>query len=167
MILNPIRRLSEIRTAKGFGVHSPFAYRFITEVLFQPCAYYAYDSIEPHHYDLSTLRRLYRIFLYLAPEEIDFNNFDDDVAYVRHIAWQSSLRQSSYKKAYVCTKDVDEFPSDANLLIAIGGECVHSLIPGIKNFLDRKGVGMFFFGKKLAVAVVDPKLPRQNFRLPI
>ena len=35
-VLNPLLRLRMLRHAGGFGVHSPFAYRFITEVLNQP-----------------------------------------------------------------------------------------------------------------------------------
>jgi hypothetical protein len=37
--------LKRLRTAKGFGVHSPFAYNFITNVLFEKHPYYAYSDI--------------------------------------------------------------------------------------------------------------------------
>lgn len=33
------------RHKKGFGVHSPFAFTFITEIVHQPYAYYAYPEI--------------------------------------------------------------------------------------------------------------------------
>lgn len=35
-----------MRRSKGYGVHSPFAYRFVTDVMCARHAYYAYDDIE-------------------------------------------------------------------------------------------------------------------------
>lgn len=35
-----------LRHSRGFGVHSPFAYRFIREVLRERCAYYAYADVD-------------------------------------------------------------------------------------------------------------------------
>ena len=35
-----------LRYRKGFGVHSPFAYSFITKVIDERCGYYCYQDIE-------------------------------------------------------------------------------------------------------------------------
>lgn len=35
-----------LRHGRGFGVHSPFAYRFIREVLRERCAYYGYTTAD-------------------------------------------------------------------------------------------------------------------------
>lgn len=35
-----------LRHGRGFGVHSPFAYRFIREVLRERCAFYAYEAVD-------------------------------------------------------------------------------------------------------------------------
>ena len=35
-----------LRYRKGFGVHSPFAFSFITKVIDERCPYYCYDEIE-------------------------------------------------------------------------------------------------------------------------
>lgn len=60
-VLNPILKFRLWRHGRGFGIHSPFAYRFVTEVLNQPNGYYAYQSLrEP-------LRRLiFRVALDLC-----------------------------------------------------------------------------------------------------
>ncbi|MGM9860968.1 MAG: hypothetical protein ACI30W_00075 [Muribaculaceae bacterium] len=67
--------LTRWRTSLGFGVHSPFAFRFIREVLRERhCAYYAYTDIAadiskaPHA--AMPLRRallLYRVIIDLQP----------------------------------------------------------------------------------------------------
>lgn len=63
--LNPWRCLQMLRHSRGFGIHSPFAYRFITEVIHQPYAYYAYARIAG-----STERLLFRVLVDLAPRRI-------------------------------------------------------------------------------------------------
>ena len=35
-----------LRHRKGFGVHSPFAFSFITKVIDERCGYYCYQDIE-------------------------------------------------------------------------------------------------------------------------
>lgn len=45
MSINPVW-YQRLRHAKGFGIHSPFAYRFITEVLNQRLPYYRYSEID-------------------------------------------------------------------------------------------------------------------------
>ncbi|MBR5727503.1 MAG: hypothetical protein IKX39_02545 [Muribaculaceae bacterium] len=37
--------LARHHRSRGFGIHSPSAYRFVTEVLREPCHYYAYDQL--------------------------------------------------------------------------------------------------------------------------
>lgn len=53
-----LSRLQRWRHSRGFGVHSPFAFRFITETLHQPYAYYAYSRLAQQRQ-----RLLYRVTL--------------------------------------------------------------------------------------------------------
>lgn len=43
---NPLIWLCRIRHRCGYGVHSPFAFKFITEVLYTRLPYYAYDELD-------------------------------------------------------------------------------------------------------------------------
>ncbi len=53
-----LSRLQRWRHSRGFGVHSPFAFRFITGTLRQPYAYYAYSRLPQQRQ-----RLLYRVAL--------------------------------------------------------------------------------------------------------
>lgn len=65
-----IKRLAQLplraRCAKGFGVHSPFAYRFITTVFYSPdiWCWYSYSLFPKRQ------RRLYRVLVDLAPQTV-------------------------------------------------------------------------------------------------
>lgn len=64
--------LSRWRHGHGFGVHSPWAYRVITEVIGEHAKYYAYPEIN----DLfgtrrKTARTVYRLLLHLKPSRVE------------------------------------------------------------------------------------------------
>ncbi len=46
MLTNPFVWLMRIRHRCGYGVHSPFAFRFITEVIYEENAFYAYRDYD-------------------------------------------------------------------------------------------------------------------------
>ena len=45
-VTNPLVWLARFRHRKGYGVHSPFAFRFITDVIYECQAYYAYKELD-------------------------------------------------------------------------------------------------------------------------
>lgn len=46
---NPFVWLRRIRHRRGYGVHSPFAFNLITQVVYSPGRYYAYDRLNRLH----------------------------------------------------------------------------------------------------------------------
>ncbi|MBR4709309.1 MAG: hypothetical protein IKM71_05875 [Bacteroidaceae bacterium] len=46
MIHHPLIWLRRFRHRKGYGVHSPYAYNFLRDVIYESNHYYAYDEIE-------------------------------------------------------------------------------------------------------------------------
>lgn len=61
-----IDRLNRWRHSRGFGIHSPFAFRFVTEVLCQQLPYYAYARIGRD----KRLRLLFRLIVEFQPERV-------------------------------------------------------------------------------------------------
>lgn len=45
-VTNPLVWLARFRHRKGYGVHSPFAFRFITDVICERSPYYAYRELD-------------------------------------------------------------------------------------------------------------------------
>lgn len=45
-VTNPLVWLARFRHRKGYGVHSPFAFRFITDVIYEQQPYYAYKELD-------------------------------------------------------------------------------------------------------------------------
>lgn len=43
---NPLTWLLRFRHRRGYGVHSPFAYEFITQVIYSPGRYYAFEWLD-------------------------------------------------------------------------------------------------------------------------
>ncbi len=46
LLRNPIVWLMRVRHRKGYGVHSPFAFDFVTNVLYNGECYYAYEEMD-------------------------------------------------------------------------------------------------------------------------
>lgn len=69
---NLISYLSRYRHTKGFGVHSPFAFRFITETLCnRKEAYYLYPALEYNgHGDDRILKLILRVLCALKPKSV-------------------------------------------------------------------------------------------------
>lgn len=45
-VTNPLVWLARFRHRRGYGVHSPFAFRFITDVIYEQHPYYAYRDLD-------------------------------------------------------------------------------------------------------------------------
>lgn len=147
-----LRRLYNIivsphRTARsyGFGVHSPFAYRFVREVLSQPCAYYAYprldvlarrDGMEPR-----VVRALFRVALSMRPGCVEVRGgAPESVA--------EALRIAGGESNGFCTKAV--------LGVSDG-------LSEVAEAWLRSKRGMLFSAPEMAVFVMSDNLPKQRF----
>lgn len=65
---SPIVWLLRVRKRKGYGVHSPFAFAFVTDVLYNNEQYYAYEKMDSglRWWHKGRLRRVQRLLFRLA-----------------------------------------------------------------------------------------------------
>ena len=141
-------------------MHSPFAFRFITEVLGEKCPYYDFERLKKPHQ-----RLLYRIAARLSPASFGVTG-QADGAPVR-MACPHAVQRSGAVDLFVAGADAvaeEIFPTlDAGGVVVIDGKC-RTLVETLKVFLDTKAHGMTFDnGKDLCVLVAYPHLPRQDF----
>lgn len=68
LLRNPIIWLRRIAKRKGYGIHSPFAFDFVTDVLYNKEQYYAYRSIDSslRWWQRGRVRDLHHLMLRLA-----------------------------------------------------------------------------------------------------
>ncbi|MDE6524298.1 MAG: hypothetical protein K2L66_01945 [Paramuribaculum sp.] len=146
MLIKHLKRPIKRRwRGRGNGVHSPFAYRFITEVLRQKDAYYAYDQLDGY------LPRLaYRVALCVSPQHVTCHT--DDPAIVR--ALQLGHRHGLLNRR----------PIDADYVeLTVKGSSFSADIAAMRGRLDSAGCGMLFEGRRAAIAVCSTILPRTDY----
>ncbi len=143
MLLNSIRRKIK---AKGHGIHSPFAYEFITKVIYSGYAYYAYfdikkllakQKIEPYNERLHHLS--YRLIQYFKPDKTLEINPENNInsLYLCHSGKEMilhSLEEANEKQKYdaIFIYLIDE-KSNIDFLLSISNENCFWLLSGINS----------------------------------
>jgi len=163
-LLNSIVRWwGKLRHTRGFGVHSPFAYRFITETLRQEHAYYSYKTLRT-----SQERLVFRIVLALRPASVAVEGMPSARKAVR--CAMPSARMTDARHAAMLI--VGPGASLAGLDARCSGSAVlpHLLLLGRHPDSVREAwcramtCGMTFDnGSDAFVAVTRHDLPRQDF----
>ncbi len=150
--------------SRGFGVHSPFAFRFITEVLHSSDGYYAYEQIGAS----KSSRRLYRIILDLAPAAVIVTGpLSDSQAIAVSLAKREVEAVPRIPKLAVVPPDAIVGIAYLRSIIVASGAVVFTDICDTRSaeiFSEIHGEGMSFVGLRQAV-VVGGDRPRQKFSL--
>lgn len=159
-MLSAPRRLGRRR---GFGIHSPFGYRFVRTVLAQPNGYYAYASLGGRQ--RRRLRLLYRLVLFFKPGRID----------VSGEVCGEHLRAMEMAVAHCGTEATGELaaiganatPADIDRAVVAGIPVVFTSLPSTRALMERlwdsTDRGMLFVGSQMAVYVALRHLPHQRF----
>ena len=168
------------RHGRGFGVHSPFAYRFITETLRERCPYYAYDRLEafgrregPQWLTPRLIRLIFRIINRFQPESVAVAG-SEGLSVIRAIACavrrDTGFRTAAAGAPLVIVTDI------GSEVITPSADCVTPAVwvfpclalDGARACYDALTVSLtcgqsFADPHGRAVVVIDPKLPRQHF----
>lgn len=163
--------------SRGFGVHSPFAYAFICDVLREKgYSYYAYNQISrlatTHGDDRKALRLFARLVSRFSPSCIyAAGRLSPHIATVapmvkKDVAFSSVMSEASM----VWLGKGADFPDvlwgdavgDAQKPLVV---VTHRNPAASTELIKSIPCGMSFSSKHYTVAVVTPQLPRQDFEL--
>lgn len=154
--------ISRYRHGRGFGVHSPFAYRLITEVLREKLPYYDWGSIKGKQE-----RLLYRLACRFRPETV---SAPAPLADIVRLA-EPKAHPTSIDKAAFVVIDTSDKPDAILATLKRGATliilCNHHkrLVDSILPTLADLGYGMVFDNESdTALIVANPKLPFQVFK---
>lgn len=139
------------RTARGrgFGVHSPFAFRFMREALTQPLAYYAYPELNAAARAAGVspkgVRALFRSALFLRPVAVEYVG--------RPCAAAAKALSLGNPESAAC-----DMPFRAYAALSDGVSHVEAMWAQSDN-------GMLFMAPQMAVFVEWDNLPHQRFNI--
>ncbi len=157
-----LKIFTRLRHSRGFGIHSPFAYRFVTEVLCQTLPYYGYADIGHDR----RLRLLYRLIVAFRPQRVALLSSTPEplARAVRRAAGHTDITTDT--PDFIVADDLDSDPSQYIPSLSTGA---HALIlnaapdlrPRIAGAIPH---GMIFDNDHGTLVVASyPHLPRQDF----
>lgn len=166
-----VRRLiSRLRNRRGFGVHSPFAFDFITHTLrsYRGYRYYGTEQLS------SRQRLLYRVVVRLQPERIELCGDCSELTPVLEALGDQALRPVQGRRdmgagqpLVICGPGCGQLPegsdTDSNVMLLRPNNADSRRL--WKTLLHATRHGMSFSRRGLCVYVNDPRLPRQDFRV--
>lgn len=129
--------LSRIRRRRGYGIHSPYAFGFVTDVVYNDSAYYAYSRLAQDDAHIHPLRRpskdyrlIFRLTNFFRPIEIVSFLKDADVEhrYIQSACPEVQIRRN----AEPCTTSLSRplIFVTADVLTADARRVLHQLIDG-------------------------------------
>lgn len=160
---NPFVWLCRFRHRKGYGIHSPFAFSLVTQVLYSPGRYYAYawlDGLMSRWQRVlpsrrrACLRLLFRLANYWQPTEI--------------MAPEGSLTELAYLHAGCKAAQLSIGQDDNFVLHAESGTMfvVYDLqrhLPSWRKILADPRTSVTFDLYDIGVAFADMNLNRQDY----
>lgn len=147
LLAYPLTRLRRARVSRGFSVHSPFAYRFITWVLRERLPYYCFDT----QVTTPERQRLFRVVNFVAPSTFALV---DDCPEARRIILLAAprSREVSDPSAADFTYSLDLIPTDFRALY-------------VERTGERPPQAMVFTNGHCMIAFRHRPLPSQTFTL--
>lgn len=169
------RRYKRWRHGRGFGIHSPFAYDFVTRTLRERLPYYGYDDIDAavagslSKSGLSTrcLRLIFRIGVRFNPATAAIlGDADRDVltATLRAVRQDMKITDDPCDADFIIVSSDREFALVKEKAVVVFPDTRSAGAETVEKVWRQVTRGMRFDnGHGFSIVVADPKLPRQVF----
>lgn len=155
---SPARIFTSLRHRRGFGVHSPFAFRFITETLRCRWDYYAYSKLKN-----GRERLIFRVMAFLDCRLTALGEEAPRLMQIHSLAVGASPRKPGYMLAVGHNTSDEELAEIQRLMPHAAGlicfKCglACSLLKNMTNGMSFENL------HGLTVYVSSPSLPRQHY----
>lgn len=163
MTLSPLTLFRCMRHRRGFGIHSPFAFRFVTEVLAQRLPYYGYTDISGD----PRIRLLFRLTVYFRPSTVAvFSSEPQLLCQAIHKASPGAHITNTSTPDFIVA-DAADFPPEAYSRLIAGGASalILNALPATRHAIASAiSHGMIFDNRRSTLVVASlSHLPRQDF----
>lgn len=163
MISAPLTLFRCLRHRRGFGIHSPFAFSFVTEVLAQRLPYYGYADISHD----ARIRLLFRLIVYFQPEKAAVFSSQPDLLRRAIIRASSKTSITNDTDTNFVVADADDYKPEAysGLITAGANAIILNTVPETRRAIaEALPHGMIFDNRRGTLIIASLKhLPRQDF----
>lgn len=169
MLDNPLVWLMRIRHRCGYGVHSPFAFRFLTDVVYERTPYYAYSTLDaslPLAYSMRRqkgLHLMFRIANWLQPAVAVV---PQEVCHERRYLQAGCRHALVMAHAPACGADLivlREPDEQAAQMVRAGGVLILDNLQQHREWFCRLPATVTFDLYDLGVAIYEERLTKQHY----
>ena len=169
MLHNPLVWLMRIRHRCGYGVHSPFAFRFLTDVVYERTPYYAYSTLDaslPLAYSMRRqkgLHLMFRIANWLQPAVAVV---PQEVCHERRYLQAGCRHALVMAHAPACGADLivlREPDERAAQMVRAGGVLILDNLQQHREWFRRLPATVTFDLYDLGVAIYEERLTKQHY----
>lgn len=150
-----------LRHSKGFGVHSPSAYQFITDVI-HPLPYYTYYAYPtlPKTYCNISAELIFRTVAFLTPSTVEIAGSDisqvKKVATIVHAAHPVKIISEGEADMMICLDSVSTVKSRWKHAM------INNLEHPVMDDIKKASTGHIFMSRKAAI-FINTRVPHQIF----
>lgn len=169
MLDNPLVWLRRIRHRCGYGVHSPFAFRFLTDVVYERTPYYAYSTLDEALPLAHSMRRqkglhlMFRIANWLQPAVAVV---PQEVCHERRYLQAGCRHALVMAHAPACGADLivlREPDERAAQMVRAGGVLILDNLQQHREWFRRLPATVTFDLYDLGVAIYEERLTKQHY----
>lgn len=180
-IVRPLRWLLRFRHRRGYGIHSPFAFSFVTGVVYEQGTYYAYPELKamykqlrPHGVRLKDGRLLFRLANFAQPQVIGLVGYRID-------SWAARCLSEGCRHARI-VEDDELSQADFVLLSAMKARQAEAILANLptggtlvvmhtigrnrevwRNVIAHPRAVVTFNLADFGIVMVRPELNKQNY----